>query len=100
MPTSEEFNALLALPKEWETNYKGSGINGYKFTGNGNTIFLPAAGDRYKASRKAGVVGYYWSSTLYTDYPDYAWYFDIYSEDAYSDNVERFYGQSVRPVSE
>ncbi|MGM9817780.1 MAG: hypothetical protein ACI30B_02220, partial [Paludibacteraceae bacterium] len=66
---------------------------------NGNSIFLPAAGYRGNdVSFAAGSYGDYWSSSLSTDNPSYAW--DVYFG---SDNVSRDYGgrycgQSVRPV--
>lgn len=102
MPTKAEIDALLALSKTWVTNYNGSGINGYTFTGNGNTLFLPAAGDRYDASLSyTGSYGDYWSSSLNTDYPSGAWYLDFNSGDAYAFNDDfRFNGFSVRAVSE
>lgn len=102
MPTKAEIDALLALSKTWVTNYNGSGINGYTFTGNGNTLFLPAAGNRYDADLYgAGSYGDYWSSSLRTDYPDVAWSlsFDSGGADA-NDNFVRCNGFSVRAVSE
>ncbi len=79
----------------WVTNYNGSGINGRLITAtNGNSIFLPAAGDRDDTDLNgAGSYGNYWSSSLVMGYPDYAWcvYFD-------SDNVSRFdYLHKQRP---
>lgn len=63
-------------------------------------LFLPAAGNRDGTSLyNAGSVGYYWSSSLYTDFPLGA-YFMIFD----SGNVipqsgtYRYYGFSVRPV--
>ena len=49
MPTSEEFQALIAnCDVTWTTDYNNSGIMGKIFTGkgyySGNSIFLPAAG--------------------------------------------------------
>jgi len=101
MPTKAEIDALLALSKTWVTNYNGSGINGYTFTGNGNTLFLPAAGyrdDTYLDS--TGSLGYYWSSSLDTDNPRRAWDLNFDSGDAYAYNDIRCYGFSVRAVSE
>ncbi|MBQ9877458.1 MAG: hypothetical protein IJM29_00955, partial [Bacteroidales bacterium] len=48
----------------------------------------------------AGSDGNYWSSSLDEDISDYAWgvYFD--SSYAYRDYYYRYYGFSVRPVSE
>ncbi len=103
MPTYEEFGALLALEtKEWVTDYEGSGVNGYEFTGNGKTLFLPAAGGRSDNSlRFAGSYGDYWSSSLYDGgYSEMAASIYFYSEAASRDYTERFKGYSVRPVSE
>ena len=101
MPTKDEMDALLALTKEWVTNYNGSGINGYKFTGNGHTLFLPAAGYRNDSNLyNAGSYGNYWSSSLTTDYPRDAWYLYFGSGLAITVDGDRSVGQSVRPVSE
>ena len=98
MPTDEEWTELREnCAWKWTDNYNNTGIAGYIVTGfNGNSIFLPAAGFRYFDDMSyAGSDGYYWSSSLDTDYPGNAWlvYF-------YSDDVGRYcyYGQSVRPV--
>lgn len=106
MPTKEEFDALRRLTNEWKTNYKGSGVNGYLFTDdNSNSIFLPAAGygggtDLYDA----GDGGYYWSSSLRTDYPVRAYSLD-FGDDSGDEYADTFYearcdGQSVRALSE
>ena len=104
MPTDAEWAELLTkCTWTWVTNYNGSGINGrlVKAT-NGNSIFLPAAGFRYgTVLYDAGSNGNFWSSSLNTFYPYFAWY--VYFD---SDNVSRlssryrFGGHSVRPVSE
>ena len=101
MPTKAEIDALLALTKKWVTNYKGSGANGYEFTGNGNTLFLPAAGYRYNESLlTAGTYGYYWSSSINTGYESYAWNINLGSGVIKCDDHSRYLGYSVRPVSE
>jgi len=66
MPTAAEFRELVNnTTKAWVTDYNGSGINGYTFTGNGNTIFLPAVGNRDDAGfYGAGTYGIYWSSSI------------------------------------
>jgi hypothetical protein len=67
---------------------------------NGNSIFLPAAGYRGDSLPNiAGSGGYYWSSSLYTGSPCYAyylWYFYLTGVDWY--NNDRYFGNSVRPV--
>ena len=100
MPTTEE---LLELSSkclwEWTTM---NDVNGYKVTGpNGNSIFLPAAGCRY-ASKLNGVgkLGFYMSGSLYSNNGNYGslLYFSRFSYDCYCNY--RYYGHTVRPVSE
>ena len=98
MPTHEEqYELYNNCSWEWTTQ---NGVYGRKVTGpNGNSIFLPAAGYRYGSSLgRAGSAGRYWSSSLYTYYPNYA-----YALSFNSDNVDWYYygrycGFSVRPV--
>lgn len=78
-----------------------NGVNGYKVTskGNGNSIFLPAAGFRsFSSLQNAGQIGCYWSSSLYTREPISALYGQLYLSDADSKFANRYYGLSVRPV--
>jgi len=78
-----------------------NGVNGYKVTskGNGNSIFLPAAGFRsFSSLQNAGQIGCYWSSSLYTREPISALYGQLYLSDADSKFADRYYGLSVRPV--
>ena len=68
---------------------------------NGNSIFLPAAGYReYDHLDDVGSYGGYWSSVLYRHYSTNAnlLYFD--SNSVYGYSLNRYYGLSVRPVSE
>lgn len=46
IPSSKQFQELIDCCEiEWESDYSGTGVQGYRFTGpNGNSIFLPAAG--------------------------------------------------------
>ena len=99
MPTKEEqYELRTKCTWVWTTL---NGVNGYKVIGsNGNSIFLPAAGCMYRRSlSNAGSRGFYWSSSLYTDYPSNAYYVFFLS-----DHVlwiifnNRDSGQSVRPV--
>lgn len=99
MPTHSEMQELYDnCTHEWTTQ---NGVNGEKFTGsNGNSIFLPAAGSRrYDELYGAGSYGYYWSSSLYTSYPDGALVLGFDSGECYTDDDDpRNYGRSVRPV--
>ncbi|MBR3487763.1 MAG: hypothetical protein IKH33_00425 [Bacteroidales bacterium] len=97
-PTKEEWQELANnTTRQWTTI---NGVNGWCFTGtNGNSLFLPAAGRRWGSSLYyAGVSGYYWSSSLLTDYPIYAWYF-YYDSDGQSVHGDlRDRGFAVRAV--
>ncbi len=103
MPTKAEFDALCALTtKSWQTDYNGSGVNGYLFTdANDNSIFLPAAGcGGGTGLDNAGDVGYYWSSSLGTDNPIYAYCLNFFDGLASTNLGDRYNGQSVRALSE
>ena len=100
MPTYEEWTALRTqCTWTWTTQ---NGINGRLVTAsNGNSIFLPAAGYRHNPFlSRAGSYGYYWSSSIDTDYPDTACGVDFGSNSVGRNSSSRFFGQSVRPVSE
>ena len=75
-------------------------MNGRLFTAsNGNSLFLPAAGYRYGSSLYfPGHYSYYWSSSLYTDNPYYAWLFGFLSSSCDMLSYDRSCGFSVRPV--
>lgn len=103
MPTKGEFTTLCArTTKEWVDDYKGSGISGCKFTGNGNTIFFPAAGIRKDDSSlyNCGSCGYYWSSSLDTEDPSLAWAIQLDPDSRTVTSICRYWGCSIRPVSE
>lgn len=79
-------------------------VNGYEVKSklNGNTIFLPLAGDMLNASLEDfGKTAYYYSSTVKNADANFAWY--LWASPNY-DSVEmawsggRFYGMSIRPV--
>ena len=98
MPTKEDWEELIAnTTAEWTTV---NGVNGCKFTAaNGNSLFLPAAGLRWGDElNDAGSLGGYWSSSLYADFPNYAWDFDFDSDGQGMGGYNRSYGLSVRPV--
>ena len=101
MPTDVECEDLWTkCTWKWIANYNGTGINGMLVIGtNGNSIFLPAAGRRIGTDLiDAGLIGCYWSSSLYTSYPSgaSAVYFD--SDGVTMDYGYRNEGFSVRPV--
>lgn len=115
MPNEEDFNELLEYTTHrWVKNYNGTGVKGYLFTGkNGKRIFLPAAGFRDGTSLdSAGSNGYYWSSSLGSYDPFYAYgpvyVYGLYFYSGYVDvgygyrrddcDVFRYYGRTVRPV--
>ena len=84
----------------WTTQ---NGVNGRLVTGpNGNSIFLPAAGRRQYTVDSAGAYGSYWSSSLCTDYPEYAYsvIFGSSDDSSFGRSFERCKGLSVRPVTE
>lgn len=100
-PTIEEWEELEDYCSSvWTTQ---NGVNGRRFTGpNGNSLFLPAAGDRWDDELYgAGDGGGYRSSSLDVVTPSGAWYFYFYSSSTGVNNyVSRGYGQSVRAVRE
>ncbi|MBO7415309.1 MAG: hypothetical protein J6T18_06405 [Bacteroidaceae bacterium] len=102
MPTYEEFDELLdKCTWEWTTL---NGVGGYRVTSEipgytDRSIFLPAAGCRDDTSLfDAGSSGYYWSGSLYTDYPYLAWDLGFDSDYHDASGYYRYGGLSVRPV--
>ena len=93
MPTKAEMQELYDnCTNEWTTTQNG--VNGYLFRGNnGNSIFLPCAGLIAPFNNDFRLA--YWSSSLNTDNPIYAWHFTSISGLAING---RAYGLSVRPV--
>ena len=98
MPTNIEMNELNTnCTVTWTTQ---NGVNGCLFTGpNGNSIFLPAAGDRHRSDLyNAGSYGNYWSSSLYSSYTYHAWYLYFGSGNCNMYDYGRYNGLSVRAV--
>ena len=90
IPTQAIWQALVNnSTKGWNS--------GYKFTNNGQTIFLPAAGYvKGTYFQSVGSYGYYWSGTVYPNYNAYRLSFS--STKLNADYHDRGYGCSVRPV--
>ena len=98
MPTKVEFQELLNNTAVTWT--RQNGVNGHLFTAaNGNSLFLPAAGNRWNEEfENISGWGLYRSGSLYTNDPRQAcdFYFNI--EYYGVGNNDRFWGESVRPV--
>ncbi len=95
MPTIAEMEELrYNCTCTWMTQ---SGSNGYRVTGpNGKSIFLPAAGYYDSSLNFAGSFIYYWSSSLYTNYPSWSCIAEL--DHSVSYYFCRCNGLSVRPV--
>ena len=99
MPTMEEFQELYNNTTMTWTQQNG--VDGRLFTAsNGNSLFLPAAGEHGGSILNyAGSRGYYWSSSLCVDQPDSAWDLYFFSSAICGINLDaRYHGESVRPV--
>lgn len=101
MPTLSEINELLNnCSWTWTTQ---NGVNGYVVTSksNGNSLFLPAAGNHwYENVVDSGSYGDYWSSSLNENSIDNTCYLYFYSGSRGLDDNTRCFGFSVRPVTE
>lgn len=99
IPTDVEWSALLTqCTCAWDDVKKGLTVTAE----NGNSLFIPASGVRNGAySGSVDRSGYYWSSVVEEDNPDYAidaW-FNFQGGKGLT-NTARYNGVSVRPVSE
>ena len=100
MPTDAEWTELrTGCTWTWTTR---NGVSGSLVTApNGNSIFLPAAGLWYVSMLyNADSFGNYWSSSLYTSSPENTWTVKIGSGEFSRSLIHRYYGLSVRPVTE
>ena len=98
MPTVDEFRELI---KECDWSYTSlNGCYGFGITSkiNGNSIFLPAAGNRsssFVASKKEGC---YASSYLNARFPFYCYALNFHSSGSFIAQYHRSIGLTVRPV--
>ncbi len=98
MPTADQWRELKDNTScVWTMQ---NGVYGRLFTAvNGNTLFLPAAGNIWDNEfHLVGDYGGYWSSSLYIDNPCNAWSFDFFSENYNVGFFYRYDGQPVRAV--
>ena len=106
IPTDEEWSELMNTENCSWTWTTIDGVKGYKVQSKksgytGNWIFLPAAGYRsYDNLDAVGSNGSYWSSSLNTYDPNYAYYMYFNSGRFHKNSLLRYDGLSVRPVSE
>lgn len=102
MPTNTEIEELIAgCDWRWTENMNGSGVSGEIGVSkkNQNVIFFPAAGGGYNSGREyEGVIGRYWSNTLYSKNDDgaYLLYFESNGIDINDEGRQR--GCSIRAV--
>lgn len=101
MPTGGEFQKLKDNC-EWKWN---TDLGGYLVTGKeeyaGISVFFPAAGyGGDTESYDAGSMGYYWSSTLFSSDPKYAYVLFLRDTNVEQTGCRRLCGSSVRPVSD
>ena len=99
-PTVEEMKELReGCTWEWTTV---NGVYGYKVSGNGNSIFLPAAGFRFndRVYDQGGTTGYgyYWSAALNSGDNNKGNILEFYSRGYYQSSGERYLGYTIRPV--
>ena len=100
MPTKAEMEELVNNCNWTWTTQNGS--RGMRVTGpNGNSIFFPAAGGCVGSSLgDVGELGYYWSSTPGESYTYYAFNLLFDSGRHTVDCFSRYFGLTVRPVSD
>ena len=100
-PSKAQWDELLAnTTNTWTTQ---NGVKGRKFTSkkNGQSLFLPAAGDRWDSELDyAGSYGYYWSRSLLAGIQSSALHLYFSSGDCYMGYSSRIGGYTVRPVRE
>lgn len=98
IPTKAEFQELEEKC-QWEW-VEQNGKAGYRVTGpSGNSIFLPAAGNKYNATvSNLGKRGDYWTSTLGEDYSNNGVNYTFWNEGHKLASNFRYYGRTIRAV--
>ena len=96
-PTKEEWRELIDNTTRWSVTING--VKGCRFTGaNGNSIFLPSAGYRWRTILLDGKSGHYWSSSIHTGYLFGAWYYSSSGGLRGGEGQPRWCGRFVRAV--
>lgn len=101
MPSLEQIKELCDSRYTTATWTKHNYKNGCKITSksNGNSIFLPAAGEYYKDElQSAGISCRYWSRSLYASKAAHFLYIFDSKYGPQTNGLYRKYGLSVRPV--
>ena len=98
-PSKVQWDELLKYTtSKWTIQ---NGVKGRLFTSkNGQTIFLPAAGNYYSKPYKEGEEGIYWSRSIGNNglAPRHSWYLFFKADRCEVDGNDRCYGHTVRPV--
>ena len=103
IPTLDEFNELHNSNNCTWSWVSRNGVEGYLVTSikegfEGSSIFLPAAGYRSGTSCNVSSIGYYWSSSLGTDYPYNGCCLYFFNGWESFPKNNRCLGYSIRPV--
>ena len=105
VPTADQFrnvtNTALNSQRKIGTDWTSSSTNFSTGWWLGNNLFLPTAGRRYSSNgelRDRGIAGYYWSTTLSTNYIN----FDMFLSSSSASVSSTYYrnGFSLRCISE
>ena len=111
IPTKEQCKELINHTNNyWVNNYDPNklvhnpeddgikGLNGRVFEGNGDIMFIPAAGNYYNTIDNMGLACLLWASNLKLDNPNEAYYLAFISNSIGIYSNDRYDGLSVRPV--
>ena len=101
MPTKEEMSELLDTDKCIWTWTTVNDVRGYEVKSkiNGNTIFLPAAGNRWRESfYTRGMLGSYWTNSVNLKESGFAYYLEFQENNIIVQAGLRRTGLVVRPV--
>ena len=99
IPTKEEFNELIEKCTIEARTYDG--MPGSLFTGpNGNSIFLPEAGEKWQSTvREKNKSGWYWSANEEKGYRNMsAGFLWVANDNAHYSDMNKVTGLTIRPV--